>query len=270
MSSEGRKSWTIKDFEIGRPLGKGRFGSVYLCREGNSKYVVAMKVLFKKQLVRHNVAHQLRREVEIQYNLRHPNILRLFGYFHDTDRVFIVLEFCRGGDLYGKLKQQIKLDQPTTAKYVAQLSSALDFCHERNVIHRDVKPENVLIDGDDNIKLSDFGWAVMHSEGTQRVTVCGTLDYLAPEMITNKPHDKKVDTWAVGILLYECLVGKPPFEDRTQSDTIAKIRRCNIKFPPSFPEQAKQLASKILMVDAKNRIELQEVIKHPFCAEFAK
>ncbi|CAJ0939443.1 unnamed protein product, partial [Mesorhabditis belari] len=242
MKAEEKTSWVLNDFGIGRPLGKGRFGNVYLCRENASHFIVALKVLFKKELIRLNVAHQLRREVEIQYHLRHPNILRLYGYFHDIDK--------------GNCGNE------ETAKYIYQLSSALEHCHERLVIHRDVKPENVLIDKKGNLKLSDFGWAVQHDGQSKRGTVCGTLDYLPPEMIAHKPHTYKVDNWAVGILMYECLMGKPPFEVQGQKDTIEKIRKCNFHLPADLDVRAQDLLKKLIELMPERRAELKDVMKH--------
>lgn len=262
---DGKKiAWILDDFDIGRPLGKGKFGNVFLAREKNSKFVVALKVQFKKQLLKFQVQHQLRREVEIQYHLRHPNILRLYGYFHDAERVYIVLEFADRGELYGVLKAKGPLSEQDTAKLIRQLADALVFCHERNVIHRDIKPENVLIDNKGNLKLSDFGWSVMVEGSTKRDTVCGTLDYLPPEMLENRSHDHKVDNWAVGVLLYECLVGKPPFEMLSQVDTVEKIKRCRFMVPPHVSDAAKDLIVKLIQLDPSKRMDLKDVKTHPW------
>lgn len=126
MSSELSKKWTLNDFEIGRPLGKGKFGNVYLAREKKSKYVVALKVMFKSQLIKNNVQHQLRREIEIQAHLRHPNILRLYGYFYDETRVYLILEFAPRGELYKTLRKCNHFDDPTAATVC--LYHLTDFC----------------------------------------------------------------------------------------------------------------------------------------------
>ncbi|KHN85416.1 Aurora kinase A-A [Toxocara canis] len=154
------KEWTLDDFEVGRPLGKGKFGNVYLAREVNSKTVVAIKVLYKEQLAKHGVQQQLRREIEIQYHLRHPNILRLFGYFHDSARVYLILEYASRGSLYAELQKCKRFEPRRAAAYVCQLASAIGYCHQKKVIHRDIKPENVLISGNGDLKIADFGWSV--------------------------------------------------------------------------------------------------------------
>lgn len=142
-----RSSWELSNFDIGRPLGRGKFGNVYLAREKNTKFVVALKVMFKKQIHNNNVEHQVRREIEIQSHLRHPNILRLYGYFHDAARIYLILEYAPKGALYIELQSQPnkRFDEKRTAGYVYSLADALDYLHERDVIHRDIKPENLLL-----------------------------------------------------------------------------------------------------------------------------
>merc|ERR1719483_804314 len=122
--------WTLDDFDIGRPLGKGKFGNVYLAREKTSKYIVALKVLFKSQLQKAQVEHQLRREIEIQSHLRHPNILRLFGYFYDETRIYLILEFAPRGELYKSMQKQAKgrFDEPKSSKFIKQMADALRYC----------------------------------------------------------------------------------------------------------------------------------------------
>lgn len=130
-SSNVAKQWKLSDFEIGRPLGRGKFGNVYLAREAKSKYIVALKVLFKSQLVKNNVQHQLRREIEIQAHLQHPNILRLFGYFYDDTRVYLILEFAPQGELYKLLKKKGKFNDEESAQFIVQIIDALEFCHKK-------------------------------------------------------------------------------------------------------------------------------------------
>merc|ERR1711935_1247350 len=154
------KRWSLSDFDIGKPLGRGKFGNVYLAREKKTKYVVALKVLFKTQLLKAGVEHQLRREIEIQSHLRHPNILRMYGYFYDSKRIYLILEFSPGGELYKRLTQKGRFSERTSARYISDLATALDFCHTKHVIHRDIKPENLLVGAHAEIKIADFGWSV--------------------------------------------------------------------------------------------------------------
>ncbi|XP_074644652.1 aurora kinase C-like [Tubulanus polymorphus] len=257
------KRWELSDFDIGRPLGKGKFGHVYLAREKKSKFIVALKVLFKSQLQNAGVEHQLRREIEIQSHLRHPNILRLYGYFYDETRVYLILEYAPRGELYKELQKFQRFDDRRTASYIAQLSKALAYCHSKKVIHRDIKPENLLLGLKGELKIADFGWSV-HAPSSRRATLCGTLDYLPPEMIEGKTHDEKVDLWSLGVLCYEFLVGKPPFEADSHTDTYRRIARVELHFPSHVCQPARDLVSKLLRHDPSKRLPLSEVLQDPW------
>ena len=158
--SKPRSRWTLKHFDIGRRLGSGKFGNVYLARERRSGYIVAIKVLHKQQLLKAGVEHQLRREIEIQSNLRQKNILRLHAYFFDEKRIYLVLEYASRGELYKELQDEGKFTEEKAANYILQLSKALHYCHGKHIIHRDIKPENLLIGYHGEIKIADFGWSV--------------------------------------------------------------------------------------------------------------
>jgi len=260
------KRWSLNDFDIGKPLGKGKFGNVYLAREKQSKFIVALKVLFKSQLQRANVEHQLRREIEIQSHLRHPNILRLYGYFYDQKRVYLILEFAAKGELYKELQNCKIFSEERSAVYIHDLAHALMYCHSKHVIHRDIKPENLLLGMRGELKIADFGWSV-HTPHSRRTTLCGTLDYLPPEMISGDEHDANVDIWSLGVLLYEFLVGHPPFEAKGHNETYKRILAVDIKFPSSISDGAKDLIIKLLQQEPKKRLPLAKVLEHPFIVE---
>uniref|UniRef100_A0A8D1YYI0 non-specific serine/threonine protein kinase n=1 Tax=Sus scrofa TaxID=9823 RepID=A0A8D1YYI0_PIG len=264
-----KRQWALEDFEIGRPLGKGKFGNVYLAREKQSKFILALKVLFKTQLEKAGVEHQLRREVEIQSHLRHPNILRLYGYFHDTTRVYLILEYVPLGAVYRELQKLSKFDEQRTATYITELANALSYCHSKRVIHRDIKPENLLLGSAGELKIADFGWSV-HAPSSRRTTLCGTLDYLPPEMIEGRMHDEKVDLWSLGVLCYEFLVGKPPFEANTYQETYKRISRVEFTFPDFVPEGARDLISRLLKHNPSHRPTLKEVLEHPWITANSK
>eukprot|EP01147_Barroeca_monosierra_P006804 gene6804-9497_t len=264
-SPKMKRRWNLDDFEIGRPLGKGKFGNVFLAREKKSKFIVALKVLFKSQLQKHNVEHQLRREVEIQSHLQHKNILRLFGYFHDETRVYLILEFAAKGELYKILQERSRFDERTSADYIYQLASALQYCHRKSVIHRDIKPENILLGLENTLKIADFGWAV-HAPSSRRKTLCGTLDYLPPEMIRQEPHDVKVDLWSLGVLTYEFLFGNPPFEAEGHTNTYKRITSVDLRFPDHIrvSNEAKDFIRRLLRRSPSERMSLKEVMEHPW------
>lgn len=264
---KAQERWTLDDFDIGKPLGRGKFGNVYLAREKKSKYVVALKVLFKSQLQKSQVEHQLRREIEIQSHLRHPNILRLYGYFYDENRVYLILEYAPRGELYKELQRCKCFNEKRAATYIASLARALLYCHEKHVIHRDIKPENLLVGLKGELKIADFGWSV-HSFNKRR-TMCGTLDYLPPEMVENREHDTTVDIWSLGVLCYEFLYGVPPFEAKQHSDTYRRIVQVDLKFPsiPVVSGAAKDLICKMLVKDSSKRLSLQKILQHPWIVQ---
>ena len=277
-STPTAKRWNINNFEIGKRLGRGKFGKVYLARERKSKYLVAIKVLWKKQLYKHNVEHQLRREIEILAHLRHKNIIRLYTFFDDYDKIYLILEYCSGGEVFNLLRDLNIFDEYRTAKYILDITNALIYCHKKHVIHRDIKPENLLLDYKGNIKLADFGWGVhdpnLDGYGSKRTTMCGTLDYLPPEMINKNNHDTNVDIWALGILTYEFLIGYPPFDstkkNQSQKETFNKIKNCKIKYPKNkngnyiISNIAIDFINRLLCINPKERLNLQNVKHHEF------
>ncbi len=271
-------------FEIGRPLGKGKFGRVYLARDRSTGFICALKVLYKSELQQGTgVEKQVRREIEIQSNLRHPNILKLYGHFHDSKRIFLILEFAGKGELYKHLRREGRFPEWKAAQYIAQMAAALRYLHRKHVIHRDIKPENILVGIHGEIKISDFGWSV-HAPNNRRNTLCGTLDYLPPEMVKSGSKDnwytEKVDLWSLGVLMYEFLVGEAPFED-TPVMTHKRIARADMTIPEWVSKEAKDLIKKVcfsfrivcdaransiqlLVLDPEKRLPLEEVQAHPW------
>ncbi|XVE73984.1 hypothetical protein DITRI_Ditri11bG0162500 [Diplodiscus trichospermus] len=193
---------------------------------------VALKVIFKEQIEKYRIHHQLRREMEIQTSLRHPNILRLYGWLHDSERIFLILEYAYGGELYKELRKNGHLSEKQAAT--------------------------------GRLKIADFGWSVQSR--SKRHTMCGTLDYLAPEMVENRAHDYAVDNWTLGILCYEFLYGAPPFEAESQSDTFKRIIKVDLSFPstPNVSTEAKNLISWLLVKDSSKRLSLQKIMEHPW------
>ncbi|VEU22288.1 DEKNAAC103338 [Brettanomyces naardenensis] len=258
------KKWTPADFELGRKLGKGKFGRVYCVREKASGFVCALKVMSKEEIVSYKVEKQFVREIEIQANLRHTNCLRLYGWFYDEKNVYLILEYAAKGELYKMLKDCKRFDEPRTSYYIYQVANALVYLHRKHIIHRDLKPENILIHFHNQVKLSDFGWSVYAPQDTRRTTMCGTLDYLPPEMVEAKSHDEKVDVWALGVLLYELLVGRPPFEDEHSSTTYKRIAKVDLKIPQFVSSEAADLIKGLLRYDPVKRMKLEDVSKHPW------
>ncbi|VTJ53821.1 Hypothetical predicted protein [Marmota monax] len=192
----------------------------------------------------------------------HPNILRLYNYFYDSLRIYLILEFAPRGELYNLLQRSGPLDEQHTAMIMEELADALTYCHNNKVIHRDIKPENLLLGLMGEVKIADFGWSV-HAPSLRRQTMCGTLDYLPPEIVEGRTYDEKVDLWCLGVLCYELLVRRPPFESPSQSETQRRILKVDVTFPPSMPEGAQDLVSKLLRYQPSERLPLAQVLEHP-------
>ncbi|QLG71053.1 hypothetical protein HG535_0B00910 [Zygotorulaspora mrakii] len=258
------KSMSLDDFDIGKKLGKGKFGRVYCVRHKKTGFICALKAMEKSEIVHYNVQKQIRREVEIQSSLNHPNLTKLYGFFHDEKRVYLVMEYLINGELYKRLKSHGPLNDILASFYVYQMADALDFMHQRNIIHRDIKPENILIGFNNVIKLTDFGWSVNNPHNVKRKTLCGTIDYLSPELICSREYDDKVDIWALGVLTYELITNSPPFEEDSDALTHKRIVKGDLRFPESVSSDARDLILKLLKHKPQDRILLKDVKKHPW------
>lgn len=192
--------------------------------------------------------------------------MRLFGYFHDQARVYLILEYAPQGTLFNLLAKQPdkRLSEKISAGYIKSLADALLYLHKRNVIHRDIKPENLLLGNDNMLKIADFGWSV-HSPQSLRMTMCGTMDYLPPEMIAGKPHTETVDLWSLGVLCYEMIVGHAPFAVTKVGggdDTFRRISCAEYTCPSTISQSAKHLIARLLVVDPTARMPLDQVMQH--------
>ncbi|KAK6089976.1 hypothetical protein P3W45_001022 [Vairimorpha bombi] len=269
---ETKKFFTIDDFELGKPLGRGKFGDVWMAREKSKGYIVALKIIKRSSILTKETAKQIRREIEIHRRLKHKNILRMYGYFYDSERLYLILEYAGKGEFFKLLNENNgKFSEKYTSIYIKQLIDGLIYMHNNDVIHRDIKPENLLLGSDDQLKLADFGWAVKNND-KMRLTFCGTLEYLSPEMLNNQIHDHNIDIWCLGVLTYEFLVGKPPFDIKPRSlrEAKRKIVSCNISKPDNMSSIAFDFIDRLLVNDKSKRMTLQGALKHIFIVKHIK
>jgi serine/threonine protein kinase len=255
---------TKEDFfsEGDRPIGKGGFGQVWKVRHKASDRIYVIKVMNKQNIMDQKMGEQINREIDIMYKLNHPHVIKLVNHYEDDDNLYLIMHFASKGQLYSLLKRHGRFDQRTTAQYMRELISAVKYLHSFTppIIHRDIKPENILLDENGRVKLADFGWS--NYEDKKRQTYCGTPEYLAPEMIKKEGHDTTVDIWDLGVLMFELLTGHPPFSGSNQTELFMNIKKHKINWPDDFPPLAKNLISKILKQNPKERVGLDEILQH--------
>ncbi|EFJ20048.1 hypothetical protein SELMODRAFT_110120, partial [Selaginella moellendorffii] len=247
----------IEEFELGRVLGTGSFGRVQVAHHKANKQVCAVKSLSKASIVKTKQACEHSFQKNILQRLDFPYIVNLLGYCQDDRCVHLVMEYVCGGEFFTYLRHTGRFDEATSRFYASQVLLAFEHIHGMDIIYRDLKPENLLLDEKGNIKIADFGFAKQIDRRTY--TLCGTPDYLAPEIILNKGHGKPVDWWAFGVLIYEMLAGYPPFYDDDAIGTYQKILAGKLQFPGHFSRRqtscsAKDLVRRLLTADLTKRI----------------
>jgi len=208
-------------------------------------------MLKKSEIVRLKQVEHIKAEKAILSRIAHPFIISLYSSFQDTQCVYMTMEYVIGGELFSQLRKCGRFSNDTARFYAAEIVLALQYLHSKNIVYRDLKPENLLIDSEGHIKITDFGFAKVVEDRTW--TLCGTPEYLAPEIIQSKGHGKGVDWWALGVLIFEMLAGYPPFYDENPFGIYQKILAGHIEFPRSFDPVAKDLVRKLLTPDRTAR-----------------
>ena len=229
----------------------------------------ALKIMKKSEVVRLKQVEHIKNEKEILSEGNHPFIVTLYCAFQDERNLYMLLEFIIGGELFTHLRKAGKFANDHTRFYAAQIVMALQYLHNDSVVYRDLKPENLLLDMIGYLKITDFGFAKKVEDRTW--TLCGTPEYLAPEIIQSKGHGKAVDWWALGILMYEMLAGYPPFYDEDPLGIYQKILEGKIKFPWHFDRHSKDLIKKLLTADLTKRLGnlkggADDIKRHKWCA----
>merc|ERR1719469_786790 len=249
-------------------LGQGSFGYVQLVQDKLSKATFALKAVNKAVIVETGQQCHIMSEKNVMAMLKHPFIIRLHQTFKDRDRLYFLLEPVLGGELFTLLRALTLFDTTTARFYAGSVVLAFEYMHSMDVIFRDLKPENILLDGEGYLKITDFGFAkVMTTART--LTLCGTPDYLAPEIVAGKGHGKGVDWWTLGILIYEMLASTPPFYDEDPMKLYAKIMTGDMSFPPHFSKSAVSLVKKLLNHKPTRRLGVvkggsQKIKDHPW------
>ncbi|KAM7259572.1 hypothetical protein ACFE04_015313 [Oxalis oulophora] len=264
---ENKPSALTQRYEVGRLLGQGTFAKVYYARSIQTNQSVAIKVIDKDKVLKVGLMDQIKREITVMRIAKHPNILQLYEVMATKTKIFFVVEHAKGGELFNKIAKG-RLRENIARKYFIQLINAVDYCHSRGVYHRDIKPENLLLDENENLKVSDFGLSALaeckHDDGLLHTT-CGTPAYVAPEVIKRKGYDgAKADVWSCGVVLFVMLAGYLPFQDSNLMELYRKIGKAEFKYPSSFPQEVRRLLAKILDPNPKTRISISKIKESPW------
>ncbi|XP_021864679.2 CBL-interacting serine/threonine-protein kinase 25 [Spinacia oleracea] len=266
-------------YEIGHLLGEGNFGKVYKGKNLTTEEIVAIKMMNKEEVKKHGMIEQVKKEISLMRLVKHPNIVELKEVMATKTKIYLVMEYVGGGDLYTKIVKQGRFEENLARKYFQQVITAVDFCHSRGVCHRDLKLENIMLDSNgDNVKICDFGLATFlvgkeennNNNNNNNVdvllyTACGAFAYMAPEIIRGERYDGKMaDIWSCGVILYTLLAGYPPFQDESRTKMLRKIRVGKYEFPLGFPKEVEDLVKKILVRNPSERIIMSEIMTSPW------
>ncbi|KHG08503.1 CBL-interacting serine/threonine-protein kinase 3 [Gossypium arboreum] len=271
----------VGKYEMGRTIGEGTFAKVKFARNTETGEPVALKILDKEKVLKHKMAEQIKREIATMKLIKHPNVVRLYEVMGSKTKIFIVLEYVTGGELFDKIVNNGRMREDEARRYFHQLINAVDYCHSRGVYHRDLKPENLLLDAYGNLKVSDFGLSALskqvRDDGLLHTT-CGTPNYVAPEVLDDGGYDgATADLWSCGVILFVLLAGYLPFDDSNLMNLYKKISAAEFTCPPWLSFSAMKLITQILdpnpmteegqkisilcMVVASERITIPEILK---------
>lgn len=257
----------FRKYELGRLLGRGAFAKVYHARNVDTGQSVAIKAVSKQKVLKGGFTAHVKREISIMRRLRHPHIVKLYEVLATKTKIYFIMEFAKGGELFAKISKG-RFSEDLSRRYFQQLISAVGYCHSRGVFHRDLKPENLLLDENWNLKVSDFGLSAV----TEQVrpdgllhTLCGTPAYVAPEILAKKGYEgAKVDIWSCGIILFVLNSGYLPFNDQNLMVMYRKIYKGDFRFPRWTSPDLRRLISRLLDTNPETRITVDEILKDPW------
>ncbi|XP_051898539.1 serine/threonine-protein kinase ULK3 isoform X2 [Pristis pectinata] len=259
----------LQEFILTEKLGSGSYATVYKAyRKVNSREVVAIKCVSKKSLNKASVENLLT-EIEILKTVKHPHIVQLKDFQWDGENIYLIMEYCAGGDLSHFIRSRRVLPERVARRFLQQLASALQYLHQRNISHLDLKPQNVLLSSRNcpHLKLADFGFAQHMSPWDEKHVLRGSPLYMAPEMVCRQQYDARVDLWSVGVILYEALFGRPPFASKSFTELESKIRSSKaVELPPGarVSPDCRDLLLRLLERDPEQRMIFEEFFTHPF------
>ncbi|KAM3261903.1 hypothetical protein ACQJBY_052542 [Aegilops geniculata] len=260
-----RRTTRVGPYELGKTVGEGSFAKVKIAKDTRNAATCAIKVLDRNHVLRHKMVEQIKREIATMKLIRHPNVVQLHEVMASKSKIYMVLEFVEGGELFDKIVNSGKLGEDEARRYFHQLINAVDYCHSRGVYHRDLKPENLLLDSYGALKVSDFGLSAFSPQTKEDGllhTACGTPNYVAPEVLADKGYDgMAADVWSCGIILFVLMAGYLPFDDPNLMTLYKLISRANVSCPPWFSTGARNLIKRILDPNPHTRITIAQILE---------
>ncbi|ELU01456.1 hypothetical protein CAPTEDRAFT_92464 [Capitella teleta] len=263
-------------FQILRAIGKGSFGKVCIVQKKDTKKMFAMKYMNKNMCIKKDAIRNVFREVELLQNLDHPFLVNLWFTFQDDEDMFMVVDLLLGGDLRYHIQQDVKFDEARVKLYICEIALALEYLQKNRIVHRDIKPDNILLDENGHVHITDFNIATELLDGQLATSLSGTKPYMAPEVFACAldncvGYTYAVDWWSLGVCIYEMLRAKRPYEIHsatTANEVTQLFASHSVSYPLSWDEDMRDLLRQLLCVDAKNRISTLEGMKaHPFLSD---
>uniref|UniRef100_M1B2H4 non-specific serine/threonine protein kinase n=1 Tax=Solanum tuberosum TaxID=4113 RepID=M1B2H4_SOLTU len=260
-----RSRTRLGKYELGKTLGEGSFAKVKFAKNVQTGENVAIKIINRDRVLRQNIMEQIKREISTMKLIRHPNVVRIFEVMASKTKIYIVLEYVHGGELFDEIARHGRLKEDEARRYFQQLINAVDYCHSRGVFHRDLKPENLLLDSFGTLKVSDFGLSALskqvRDDGLLH-TACGTPNYVAPEVLTDKGYDgTTTDVWSCGVILFVLMAGYLPFDEPNLNALYRKILKATFSLPPWLSSSSKNLIKRILDPNPLTRITIPEILE---------
>ncbi|XP_041979884.1 ribosomal protein S6 kinase 2 beta isoform X2 [Aricia agestis] len=268
---EGHEKADPSQFELLKVLGEGSFGKVFLVRKVSgldAGTLYAMKVL-KKATLKVRDRERTKMERNILVEMGHPFIVKLHYAFQTAGKLYLILDFLRGGDLFSRLSKEVMFTEEDVKFYLAELALALEHVHKLGIIYRDLKPENILLDADGHIALTDFGLSKLPPSSDKAYSFCGTVEYMAPEVVNRKGHTMAADWWSFGVLMFEMLTGNLPFHGSTRHETMTQILKAKLGMPSNLSEEAQSLLRALFKRNPQNRLGagpngIEDIKNHEF------
>lgn len=262
-----RASMYLPSYKLGKTLGVGSFGKVKLAEHLLTGIKVAVKVLNRRKIKAMDMEEKVRREINILQLFMHPHIVRLYEVVESPSDIFVVTEYVKAGELFDYIVEKGRLDEHEARLFFQQIVGGIEYCHRNMVVHRDLKPENLLLDDRHNVKIADFGLSNVMTDGHFLKTSCGSPNYAAPEVIGGKLYaGPEVDVWSCGVILYALLCGSLPFDDESIPNLFKKIKSGQYSLPSHLSSGARDMISRMLLVDPLKRISIPEIRLHPWFA----